>query len=308
MFLVLVLSCAAAAQDVDLVGTPAEDAGSQMALNVYIGDGGRALVTGAVGEDSLQQLGLEQGYEYDAAEGQLYGYTQALTSKSGGAWSFLMPLSGNFDDYYVAVYLPETAQVTGVDSGGLSYSVGREGNTLLVEFDGFGVADPEVGVSYRIGAPESLPQGGFPIQGEGRGFELSPFVIVAIIAVVVVVILVVRYGGGRRSNRGNAIGWSGATGMGNNVVMGTATLPVTGEMERVMRTLNEAERSVVGVIVRQGGKATQNRVRQETGMPKSSLSGIVANLETKGVLKRFKHGNTNDLELTPWFIGKTERS
>lgn len=293
--LVILLS-AVCAQELDLVGSPEEDLGNQLSLHSYVADNGQVLLVGFIDETSLQDLNLLQGYEYDTTESQLYGYTDALTSKIGDMWKFDLSLEGKFDDYYVGVYLPSGAEITKIDTG-VSYRIGQDDGNLLVEFDDLSVQDPDIRINYKLGAGDiSGGQTATPLYRGGArqtGFDLLPFI--AIIAVVIIIIIIIVLVFAARSKK-------------RTQHHSVPSLHVTGEMERLMRTLNENERAVLNVIVKHDGKATQNRVRQETNIPKSSLSGIVANLETKGILKRFKHGNTNDLELSSWFLGKKERS
>lgn len=73
----------------------------------------------------------------------------------------------------------------------------------------------------------------------------------------------------------------------------------------IMKTLNEKEKRVVDFILTQEGyKSTQASVRNDTGIPKTSLVRIFASLEAKKVIKIDSIGKLKKIELTAWFLGK----
>jgi len=65
----------------------------------------------------------------------------------------------------------------------------------------------------------------------------------------------------------------------------------------VIKTLNEKQKLLITTLFENNGKLTQTRLRQRTGLPKSTLSNIIRDLENRQLVKRFEHGSTWDIEL-----------
>ncbi|HPE62596.1 MAG TPA: helix-turn-helix domain-containing protein [Methanothrix sp.] len=74
--------------------------------------------------------------------------------------------------------------------------------------------------------------------------------------------------------------------------------PISGEMAAVMETLTERERSVLEALIKHEGKMTQADIRYETGIPKSSLTGIIVSLERRNIVTKKEWGRTNVIELS----------
>ncbi|MCX6707312.1 MAG: hypothetical protein NT001_04195 [Candidatus Woesearchaeota archaeon] len=73
----------------------------------------------------------------------------------------------------------------------------------------------------------------------------------------------------------------------------------------IIKTLNEKEKRVVDFIITQEGyKSTQASIRNDTGIPKTSLVRVFASLEAKKVVKIESIGKLKKIELTSWFLGK----
>jgi len=67
--------------------------------------------------------------------------------------------------------------------------------------------------------------------------------------------------------------------------------------EGILQTLNPKERELIKLLFENGGKLTQTRLRQKTGLPKSTLSNILRDLESRKLVARYEHGSTFDVEL-----------
>jgi len=78
-------------------------------------------------------------------------------------------------------------------------------------------------------------------------------------------------------------------------------IEITREMAAVMETLTERERSVVNILIDFQGRTTQAEIRYETGIPKSSLTGIIRSLERRKIVTKKERGRTNVIELSDWF-------
>jgi uncharacterized membrane protein len=79
----------------------------------------------------------------------------------------------------------------------------------------------------------------------------------------------------------------------------------TSEMQKVIETLSENEKVIVNALLKEGGKLTQANIRRETGIAKSSLSGILNALQRKNMIKKREYGRTNLIELSSWFLSET---
>ena len=73
----------------------------------------------------------------------------------------------------------------------------------------------------------------------------------------------------------------------------------------ILQTLNEREKKTVEFLVGQKGhQATQAQLRNNTGIPKTSLVRVFQSLEAKKVIALEKIGKMKKVTLTPWFMGK----
>jgi uncharacterized membrane protein len=87
---------------------------------------------------------------------------------------------------------------------------------------------------------------------------------------------------------------------------GTKEIHITGEMQKVLDTLSDKEKAIIGILLRNGGSATQADIRYETGIPKSSLTGIINALKRRNIIKKVEQGRTNRIELSEWFLSEKE--
>ncbi len=83
-------------------------------------------------------------------------------------------------------------------------------------------------------------------------------------------------------------------------------IEVTKEMAAILETLTQRERAVIQALLKRNGRMTQADLRYETGIPKSSLSGILNSLERRKLIKKREWGRTNVIELTEWFVSGKE--
>jgi len=87
-------------------------------------------------------------------------------------------------------------------------------------------------------------------------------------------------------------------------VRGRSTIRSDGRA--VMETLTERERSVLEALIKHEGKMTQADIRYETGIPKSSLTGIIISLERRNIVTKKEWGRTNVIELSERLRGKDD--
>lgn len=81
---------------------------------------------------------------------------------------------------------------------------------------------------------------------------------------------------------------------------------ISAEMMAVMETLTERERSVLEALIKHEGKMTQADIRYETGIPKSSLTGIIISLERRNIVTKKEWGRTNVIEIADRLRGKDD--
>lgn len=83
--------------------------------------------------------------------------------------------------------------------------------------------------------------------------------------------------------------------------VGPEKLEITSEMAAVMETLTPRERKVIKAVIDSNGRITQAEIRYQTGIPKSSLTGILLSLERRKLITKRGWGRTNVVELSDWF-------
>jgi len=78
---------------------------------------------------------------------------------------------------------------------------------------------------------------------------------------------------------------------------------VSTRAEDIKSTLNKKERDVVEFVSGQNGEVNQASVRHNVGIPRTSLSRVIASLEQKKVIHVKKVGKAVKIKLTDWFLG-----
>lgn len=122
-----------------------------LVLNIYIDEGGKALITGYA--DSINGLPFLKGsqYKYDNSTKQLYALTNSLTDKSGDDWKMKLPTQGNYSEYHSIFYLPASVKISKIDStSGLDYLVSAANDSFQVDFHGYDVKSPTITIDYQI--------------------------------------------------------------------------------------------------------------------------------------------------------------
>jgi len=81
---------------------------------------------------------------------------------------------------------------------------------------------------------------------------------------------------------------------------------VNQRMQDIMKTLNDNETDVVKFLCDNNGTATQSKIRQFTGIPKTSLFRCINSLESKNLVKTESIGKMKTIELTGFFCSGNE--
>jgi len=74
----------------------------------------------------------------------------------------------------------------------------------------------------------------------------------------------------------------------------------------ILQTLNDREREITTYLLEHSKKSTQATLKNETGIPKTTLLRIFASLEAKHIITIEKVGKMKKITLTDWFLGKNE--
>lgn len=310
------------------LGDEAGDSRS-LVLDIYADDAGKALLTGyARGIDGLPFLKSSE-YQYDEDALQLYAVTNALTTKDGDDWTIRLPATGGYSEYHVTFYLSENVQIsdiTGTD--GLDYLVSSSSDSFVVEFHGYDVTSPTAAVRYRQPLKNGRAESSDPMGLQAPARTTAPPILLG--ALLLLIALVAVFAAAR--SRGPAAGTSPESredpstspppileaddirvdegdvdqipGDDRPLPEGSvAGSPISPEMTAVMETLTGRERSVLEALMNHEGKMTQAEIRYETGIPKSSLTGIIISLERRNIVTKKEWGRTNVIELSDRLTG-----
>ncbi len=272
----------------------------QLLLNGYVDNSGKVLLTGYATPGSLAYMSFLNGtqYTFDNNTNQLYAVTDMLTSKSADTWSLNFSLDGYYTDYSVTLYLPPGSEVIKFDrQPELNYQFEVREDSLIISIHGYGVVSPWIKVDYKLPAD-------VPVQSKSPITAIIPvLIIIAVTAGIIFIIYRLRLQK-RAAHLENKEPPDQKTEVIPETKPETKEIPVTGEMQKVMDTLSDKERAIIGILLRNGGSATQADIRYETGIPKSSLTGIINALKRKNIINKHENGRTNRIELSEWFLSE----
>ncbi|KUK44319.1 MAG: hypothetical protein WCY97_06975 [Methanothrix sp.] len=304
-----------------------------LVLDIYADDAGKALVTGyANGIEGLPFLNASE-YQYDEDASQLYAVTNALTWKSGDEWEIRLPAEGIYGEYHVTFYLSENVQLSNITGTvGLDYLVSSSSDSFMVEFHGYDVTGPTAAVRYR------QPLTGGHVEGAASGLppeesSSAPIILVGAIVALIAIVAAAKLrkmgssplqGASKTSDGFEAdealleVPEAEESHGAEAVSIPDASRPPSSEDEKadssisagmvaVMDTLTERERSVLKSLIKHDGKMTQADIRYETGIPKSSLTGIIISLERRNIVTKKEWGRTNVIELSQRLRGEDDR-
>ncbi|MCZ7392577.1 MAG: hypothetical protein ABOK23_00575 [Candidatus Methanoperedens sp.] len=274
----------------------------QVLLNGYVDNSGNVLLTGYATPGSLSYMLFLNGtqYTFDNNTNQLYAVTDALTSKSADTWSLNFSLEGYYSDYSVTFDLPAGSEVTMIEvPPELNYQFQVKADSLTISIHGYRVISPWIKVDYK------LPNGE---QGQSTGLITSVLPVLLIMVLIAGVIFAFYR---RRMQKRTVIPEKKESHDQeaediHETKPETKEIRITGEMQKVIDTLSDKEKAIIGLLLRNGGSATQADIRYETRIPKSSLTGIINALKRKNIIKKHEHGRTNLIELSEWFLSEKE--
>ncbi|MDI6885121.1 MAG: hypothetical protein QMD22_02000 [archaeon] len=270
----------------------------QLILNIYVDEAGKSLVTGYIEDadiDSLPFLKTAE-YLYENDTKQLYALTNALTSKYGENWEINFTTYTYYREYHTIFYLPGDVRLGKIKcSEGLGYFVTVSNESFVIDVQGYDVDNPVTAIEYQQ-----------PFKETGGGGVSSSFGYLYLLLIIALSVLTLALGISlaKMKRREDARGTEAAKA---EVKKGEIEIELTSEMARVMETLTDRERAIVNALIKHNGEITQADLRYETGIPKSSLTGILRSLERRKIINKKEWGRTNVIELSKWFLTKKEQ-
>lgn len=297
LFLLIILINSAYAQE-----TISEE---QVLLNGYVDSSGKVLLTGYATPESLSYMNFLNGikYSFDNNTNQLYAVTDMLTSKRGDTWWLNFSLEGYYSDYSVTFYLPPGSEITNFElQPKLNYQFQVRDDALALSIHGYRLVSPWINLEYRLPVDAS-DQSKVPS-------EVSLLLIILLISGGALAFYIHRM-----QKRTSLPEKKESREQEKKTIPETMpeTKPeikgirITGEMQKVIDTLSEKEKAIILLLLRNGGSATQADIRYETGIPRSSLTGMINALKRRNLIKKYEYGRTNVIELSEWFLLENER-
>ncbi len=249
-------------------------------LNIYLDESGNAVIFGYINDENvLKDLELSQVSEYifDKDTNQVYLITSSITSKRKDVWIINLTSNIHYSDYDIAFFLPVKSTLIRLEgTEDLNYRIYSQNESFVIEFFAVEIQSPEIVIKYKIPL-------GYPEINKG-GYESY-----ALLILPLGIILLFLYFRRQKSLKKLDL---------------KPKIRITSEMQKVIDTLSEREKTIVNTLINSGGKLDQSKIRYETEIPKSSLTGILNSLERKKIIKRKRYGRKNIIELTDWFLSE----
>lgn len=277
----------------------------QLLLNGYVDTSGDVMLTGYASPSSLSYMSFLDGtnYTFDNNTNQLHAITNVLTSKNQDTWSLNFTLDGYYSDYAVTFYLPPGSKVTRFDiHPQINYQFQVREDSLVVSLQGYRVESPYIIIDYKLPATASTDA--------GQSISIINYALPASFIIVLAAgagfafyrhrrqkITVIPEGKENTDREANS---------GTNGTKERKEIPVSSGMQKVIDTLSEKEKEIIGLLLKNCGSVTQADIRYKTGIPRSSLTGIINALKRKNIIKKQEHGRTNIIQISEWFLSEKE--
>jgi hypothetical protein len=321
---------------------------NQLVLNVYVDEGGRALINGYIDDPGSLAFLNSSEYTYEDDSRQLYTITSALTSKSRDNWTASFKSEGDYNEYHVIFYLPANAKLSRVDcSPGLGYLVSVANESIIAEVQGIDVTDPAINIEYLLPIAEASKAEAGIVASTDIGPPYRSIALVVLLAIgsgILIFFLKSRsifekLAGrmDRPHERTIDLGKLNAYARSENTAADSMAVVLNQDIEgspkisepinisapdenreagikqtsaifAVMDTLTDKEQAIVKALLRRGGTMTQTELRYETDISKSSLSGILTAMEKRKIITKQEEGRTNVIELSDRLLNLQERS
>ncbi len=165
---------------------------NQLVLNVFIDEGGRALINGYIDDPGSLAFLNSSEYAYEEDSRQLYAITSALTSKIKDNWILNFESDGSHGECQIMFYLPANAKLKGIEcSTGLEnlISIADDRDSVIVEVQGHDITDPAVDIEYilqlsKVPAAESgITTGNATVTGDDVRYPYKAIALVMLPAI-----------------------------------------------------------------------------------------------------------------------------
>jgi uncharacterized membrane protein len=268
----------------------------QLILNIYVDEAGKAVVMGYVEDEDVDSLTFLKTaeYLYENDTKQLYALTNALTSKYGENWEINFTTDAYYREYHTIFYIPGDVRLGKIKcSEGLGYFVTVSNESFVIDVQGYDVDNPITAIEYQQ-----------PFKETGGGGISSSFGYLYLLLIIALSVLTLALGISlaKMKRRDDTRGMDAT-----KAEVKKGEIELSSEMARVMETLTDRERAIVNALIKHNGEITQADLRYETGIPKSSLTGILRSLERRKIINKKEWGRTNVIELSKWFLTKKEQ-
>ena len=262
---------------------------SQLILDIFLDESGKALVVGYINEPQSLPFLETADYIYENETQQLYALTHTLTEKSGDRWTLTFTTMANYTNCQLVFYLPPEVSLCRIScSDKLEYLVSTANESLVVEFHGYELQTPFVRIAYQ--QPLTTPTE----EASVIAFDPGYVILIVLLAIASIMLslgfLMVRLG----AEPGKVDKPHGIS----------KEIERTPEMVNIMETLTDRERAVVNALLKHNGEMMQADLRDDTEISKSSLNSVLRTLERQQIVKKKGGRRTNVIELTEWFLSQ----
>jgi len=214
-------------------------------------------------------------------------YTSSiLTSKTRDEWNFEMELP-NLDSAAVTVSFPKNVMVSRTSLGGMIKNL-ENSIDVSWELENFGESK-NVFVYYKFsGIAVKTTTSSKTTTPEEKIEEKENPSAYLLFAVILLMLLFIAYFFMSKKNE-------------KKESKRKDEIVLSKEKRNVMKTLSGNEIKIINVLLENKGKMLRNDLEKISGIPKSSLSVAIGNLERKNVIQVDKSEWTHEVELTEWF-------
>ncbi len=271
----------------------------QSTISSVIDGGGASL--GYRVEEAADETRLFIGEGAQLADSYVVSFVNPyLTGKQGDVWTFSYQSSATPFETVLYVNVPSNLRITRPFSREILWSPRTSNGFILyprtdpfhfsMEYDFSGSGQP---APPRPGG-ENATTSTLATPSSSGGDER--FYLLVILVLVVVVSLLVA-----------SLYRSSPTAAGASVDEREAVVPTEAKRgglvkDSVLKVLNDNERKVLRLIEDSYEEITQAYIYKETKIPKTTLSDILKNLESRNVIERRKEGRLNWIKLKDWVL------
>ncbi len=245
----------------------AEDQGPYLQMDLFVDTSGEVFFYGETNSET-RKLDPSLG-ELVFQDGHFSNTSDMLTSKIGRNWTFSLDIMEEYSEVFINVYLPEGGKIYGDPQGGNWSLISVQEEGLVISFLGTVQAGESMTVQYRLD------------DGSSAGIDMYIMALgsAGIVALVIVsaIIFWPKYKSGLQEQGGLKLEES--------------------KLEAIRPTLTERERKIIDIVIEEGGKVSQKKLRHLSDIPKSSLSRITDELQRKNLIEKIPVGQTNEIRL-----------